>query len=154
MAHADRPRAGRWRSVGAIVSSRALILVAAYLAASAVAGFIFVSDIYLSSSPRVPRFPVELALFASAGVAAVAWMPAVPLIIYGESKPERSMWFYAAAGLFCGLFWGGTLFAVQIFRDIDVGLLQVMLRSFTLPGAVAGLTYWLVAGRTAGGPRP
>jgi hypothetical protein len=85
------------------------------------------------------------AILASAAfVSAVAFLPAIIVILIAEALNLRSLFFYALAGGAGGLLRGLTFpaaAATPFDRTVQMAVAA---------GVAAGLVYWLVAGRTAG----
>lgn len=96
-------------------------------------------------------------LMTSVYVGVFALPSTLPVIIYTESRGVRSPLFHGIAGVVSALVALGVYLAVfllagappkEIFRSAD--LVAGWLVLFGAPGVVGGLTYWLIAGRTAG----
>lgn len=96
-------------------------------------------------------------LMASVYVGVFALPSTLPVIIYTERKGVRSPLFYGIAGAVSALVALGVYLVVfllagappkEIFRSAK--LLAGWLVLFGVPGLAGGLTYWLIAGRTAG----
>jgi hypothetical protein len=82
-------------------------------------------------------------LTAAAIVGALAFVPAMVVILIAESFSLRSLFFYALSGGAGGLLYGLTFPAAAPPYDRTV---QITFAA----GVAAGLIYWLVAGRNAG----
>jgi len=82
-------------------------------------------------------------LTSAAIVAALAFLPAMVVILIAESLALRSLFFYALSGGVGGLLYGLTFPASAPPYDRTA---QITFAA----GVAAGLIYWLVAGRTAG----
>jgi hypothetical protein len=67
----------------------------------------------------------------------VTAIPAGLFIYYSEGRSWRSLWLYALAG---------TIFSVPLGASVNF----IVFVECGAIGAVAGLTYWLIAGRFAG----
>ena len=83
-------------------------------------------------------------LTSAAFVSAIAFVPAVIMILIAEALGLRSLFFYALAGGTGGLLYGLT-FPATAANPFD-RTVQITLAA----GVAAGIVYWLVAGRTAG----
>ena len=83
-------------------------------------------------------------LTSAAFVSAIAFVPAIIVILIAETLGLRSLFFYALAGGTGGLLYGLT-FPAAAATPLD-RTVQITLAA----GVAAGLVYWLVAGRTAG----
>jgi hypothetical protein len=77
-------------------------------------------------------------------VSAIAFVPAIIVILIAETLSLRSLFFYALAGGASGVLYGLT-FPAAAATPFD-RTVQITLAA----GVAAGLVYWLVAGRTAG----
>ncbi|HLL26180.1 MAG TPA: hypothetical protein VKT73_00830 [Xanthobacteraceae bacterium] len=84
-------------------------------------------------------------LTSAAIVSAIAFVPAVVVILIAEALAFRSLFFYALAGGIGGLAYGLTFPAAAVANTLD-RTTEITLAA----GAAAGIAYWLVAGRTAG----
>jgi hypothetical protein len=84
-------------------------------------------------------------LTSAAFVSAIAFVPAIIVILIAETLALRSLFFYALAGGAGGLLYGLTFPAATAANPFD-RTVQITLAA----GVAAGIVYWLVAGRTAG----
>jgi hypothetical protein len=129
----------------------------------------------ISSSPVTTSGLEQLAssftivLSLSAGIGVFALIPALPVIARTERKQVRSLIYYLIAGaltgivsfalylalLFAPAWWAwltGTLpSSAAQSRPGAIQMVLAWFSIFVLPGLGAGFTYWLVAGRKAGG---
>jgi hypothetical protein len=85
-----------------------------------------------------------LVVTAAAVVGAFSFVPALAAIALAEAFGWRSLIFYLLAGCAVGFA------AVALLVPPERALSDADARLFLAAGAVAGLVYWLVAGRTAG----
>ena len=85
-----------------------------------------------------------LVLIGSFLVAGFALLPALAAVAYAEWNGIRSALFYAAAGALVPQLVGGVLL-------LHAGTAPAWIVLFGPSGLLGGLTYWAVAGRTAGG---
>jgi hypothetical protein len=154
---------------------RLLRIVLAYVAASLVAGAILgFALVYRPGSPvgQVDVDFIEIAaLFlsmVSGFVALFALIPTLAVGIYAERNGIRSPAFYAAAGAGIGLCALG-LYALVLVLGAGGGIgdtfpsgdaatgffvfLAATVVAVALAGIAGGLTYWAIAGRTAGADR-
>jgi hypothetical protein len=130
-----------------------LKIVAAYLAASLVAGFIIPLGLALLGDALEGRwqdamkdvlFALQLGLGASVAIAVFAFVPAVVFIAAAEVRSTRSAAYYGGAGA-----------VVPIFLSLPGPLGLLSTAAFALmrviaAGLISGLVYWRIAGRTAG----
>jgi hypothetical protein len=135
---------------------RLIVIFFAFLVASLAAGIVVVVAVMYPEWSSLELGPVDrdtLAVVTGFGfifVSGFAFLPAVVMALVTEAFAIRSMVFYALGGaLFgLGLYLAFTPFdtAAMTFVGIDRRELEVM----TGAGIVAGLVYWLIAGRRAG----
>ena len=91
-----------------------------------------------------------IALFGAIFVSGFALVPALVVVIISEGFGIRSFLFYATAGAVAGfiIYWS--------FAGADFGALSINSHTrreaeiMTGAGIIAGMVYWLVAGRSAG----
>jgi hypothetical protein len=110
----------------------------------------------LGATPELPRAE-DFALLSvfiftvSAFVAAFSFVPAVIAILVTETFGLRSIVFYALAGGLIGLFCGYSLGFIGPLPRFDFDMpLGTNFEILAAAGIVAGLVYWLIAGRNAG----
>ena len=135
---------------------RLLVIFFAFLVASFAAGLVVVVAVMYPEWSRLDLGPVDrdaLAVVTGFGfifVSGVAFLPAVVMALVTEAFAIRSLLFYALGGALFGLgvYLAFTPFdpAAMTFVGIDRRELEVMSGG----GIVAGLVYWLIAGRRAG----
>jgi hypothetical protein len=148
-----------------------LALAALGYVASVIAGFLAVAGLYgaLSQLPGAPDYFVVMALSPVLAVAAppvglviiaivivLTVAQAIVTTLLSEVFVLRSLWIHllfgalvAASGLLVALplAYVGFSFGDDILPSLNV---RVDLAIFALAGAIAGLVYWLIAGRQAG----
>ena len=92
----------------------------------------------------------DLALKAATHIAIFAAPFALIMAAIAEWQRARSPWFYILAGLAIA---AGGFMAQHVSEDIGQStvLNDYAVRAFGLAGVVAGLVYWVIAGRCAGG---
>ena len=132
-------------------------IIAAYLAASLAAGYVVaVPFVLLTALPA-------RGLGAGAEVALFAALPAAAVIVYAESESYRTLRFYAGAGAMTGavapLGWSLLLISLSPagwrFPTAEaVTAMAIAVALFTAGGLIGGMTYWAIAGRTAGITKP
>lgn len=114
-------------------------------------------------------FSIVLSLGATIGLFAL--LPVLPVIAHTERKQIRALPYYLVAGAVTGIvsfaLFLAVLFAPALWAWLTgtlpgsaaqtrPGAMQIVLAwflMFILPGVGAGFTYWLIAGRNAGGRR-
>jgi hypothetical protein len=80
-------------------------------------------------------------------IALLALLPAIAVIALAEAFRLRSVVFYAAAGGLLAFALGHGLGFTSVPPDLA---LAPLVEAFAASGIVAGLAYWLIAGRDAG----
>lgn len=124
----------------------------AYILAAVVAAA-FIAQLFAVSSPDPANDPLQgfIALFVvlpiiTVEVARDAFFPALVLILYAEWRALRDWLYYALCGVGTALV-GALVFWWPGGRETPDAASLAMLCA---AGAVAGIAYWLVAGRSAG----
>ena len=151
-------------------NARRLIAIAgAYIAASLIAGAIIAAGMMWAPGGEVGPIDFDFlqitALFVglvSFLVAMLALVPAALVSLYAERHGKRSPLFYGAAGGVIALAALGIYAALLVWNDTSHERFNSTRGAFTIIAAVAGffavagvaggLTYWALAGRTAGTP--
>ena len=128
-----------------------LVIPIAFLAACIAAGAFVVLAAYGAGTGTVSGTAeatagelVVLTLSAAAVIGAFSFVPALVAIALAETFSWRSLVLYLLAG--CAVAFAAVALLVPPERavsDVDTPL-------FLAAGAVAGVVYWLIAGRTAG----
>src|SRR6478672_6568203 len=143
---------------------RLFVILFAFLAASLVAGMIVVVAVLFPEFSDIGSGPVDPAAlnivlgFGFIFVSGFALLPAMIVVAITEAFYIRSVPAYAVGGGLVGLacYLGLVPFDTATLR-FD-GIVRRHLEIMTGAGIVAGLVYWLIAGRNAGAwrmpPRP
>lgn len=98
---------------------------------------------------RVTFFVVSF--FATSFVGAVAFVPALIVIIFAEIARMRSFIYYGVGGALVALVsYYGSDISLRLENTTDVPPVANALQLVAAAGIIGGLAYWLVAGRTAG----
>jgi hypothetical protein len=122
---------------------RVLIIVAAFLLASMVTGYVVYGALLLyptgGAGQDAQTAGFTFGLFVAMLVAFFAAMPAAVVIALGEFKSWRMWWYYAIAGSVIGLTLGIMFSLPHWFPWLGLGF-----------GPFAGAIYWAIAGRKAG----
>ncbi|MGQ7793062.1 hypothetical protein ACUN0C_11695 [Faunimonas sp. B44] len=129
-----------------------LLLPLAYVGACLAGGFFLVFAViglgpdgaYLGAH-RAETVLLVLGVAATAG--AVAAVPALAAILAAEAFGIRSMLYYLLVGAAIG-------FGAGLFMQGEGALAAADARLFAATGTVAGLAFWLIAGRGAGMRQP
>ncbi|HYC18630.1 MAG TPA: hypothetical protein VEC94_15600 [Pseudolabrys sp.] len=98
---------------------------------------------------RVSFFIVSF--FATSFVGAVAFLPALVVIVITEAARLRNFLYYGVGGALVGLasYYGSDI-SVRLENTTDVAPVGNALQLAAAAGIIGGLVYWLVAGRNAG----
>lgn len=134
---------------------RIIVIAFAFLVASFVAGMIIVIAVLFPdvSDVRLGINDGSLAIIATVGfvfVSGFALLPALVAVLITEGFAIRSVLFYAASGAVVGAV---CYLGMADFRFDTMnfsGLVRREMEVMTGTGIVAGLIYWLIAGRKAG----
>ena len=135
---------------------RLIVLAFAFLCASLAAGLVVVLAVMYPEWSSLDLGPIDrdgMAVMAGFGlifVSGFAFLPALVMMLVTEAFAIRNVLFYAAGGALFGLgvYLAFTQFDLSSlsFTGVERRELEVM----TGAGIVAGLVYWLIAGRNAG----
>jgi len=138
---------------------RLIVIAFAFLVASFAAGVIVVVAVMYPQWSSLDLGPMDRDAFAVAATfgfvfaSGFALLPAMIMALITEAFSVRSIVFYALGGALFGL---GVYLAFTPFDTTAmtfVGVERRELEVMTGAGIVAGLAYWAIAGRAAGGWR-
>jgi hypothetical protein len=136
---------------------RIVVIIFALLMAIVAAGITLAAGILLPEWQVMDSDPVErvlfffAAFFATSYVGAVAFMPALLVIVIAEAARMRRFLYYGIGGALVGLAsYYGTNMTVRLENTTDVAPVGNALQLAAAAGIIAGLVYWLIAGRNAG----
>ena len=136
---------------------RILVIIFALLLAIVAAGITLAAGILLPEWRVMDSDPIErvlfffAAFFATSYVGAVAFMPALLVIVIAEAARLRNFLYYGVGGALVGLAsYYGTDISVRLENTTDVTPLANALQLAAAAGIIGGLVYWLIAGRNAG----
>lgn len=139
---------------------RAVVIVLALIAAFIVAGIAVAMGIVAPDWRGVDSDPIEratffiVAFFATSFVGMAVILPAVAVIAVAEIMRIRTFLYYGFAGGLLGLASYFTSdISARLENTTDVVPPGHLLQLAAAAGILAGLTYWLLAGRNAGGRR-
>ncbi|MGA8970288.1 MAG: hypothetical protein WB499_13820 [Pseudolabrys sp.] len=98
---------------------------------------------------RVSFFIVSF--FATSFVGAVAFLPAMVVIVIAEAARLRNFLYYGVGGALVALasYYGSDI-SVRLENTTDVTPVGNALQLAAAAGIIGGLVYWLIAGRNAG----
>jgi hypothetical protein len=136
---------------------RIIVIFFALIVAIMIAGIALVIGIIAPDWAGIDSDPFERVMFfvasffASSLVGAVAFMPALIVIVIAEAARMRSFIYYGVGGALVGLAsYFGTDMTVRLENTTDVAPVNNALQLAAAAGIVGGLAYWLIAGRNAG----
>jgi hypothetical protein len=135
---------------------RILIIVLALFVASLVAGAVVATAVLLPDFSDLALLPLDdnttgiILAFGAIFLSGFALLPALVLVLVSEALGIRSALFYAAAGALAGfvLYWsfGGWEPGALTVNGFARREAEIMSGA----GIMAGLVYWMIAGRNAG----
>jgi hypothetical protein len=135
---------------------RLFVIIFAFLAASLVAGMIIVTAVLFPEFSDLGAGPVDqgvfqiLVGFGFIFISGFALLPAAIIALITEAFSIRSVLAYAIGGAVVG----AACYLSLVPFDTDTwrfdGIVRRHLEIMTGAGIVAGMVYWMVAGRTAG----
>ena len=137
---------------------RLFVILFAFLASCFVAGMIVVAAVLYPESGTIDQDAINVVLgFGFIFLSGFALLPALIVVLITEAFYIRSILAYAIGGALVGAacYLGLTPFDPETLR-FD-GIVRRHLEIMTGAGIVAGLIYWMIAGRSAGAwrePRP
>lgn len=130
-------------------------LIAACLAAGLVQTLFVVTPFDLMESDAIPASLANaglLALYAATHTAIFVAPFGLIAAALGEWQHVRQMLYYALIGIVIAM---AGFFALYMSESGGLTILNPLaLVAYFMTGLIAGFTYWLVAGRFAGGQRP
>ena len=137
---------------------RILVIIFALLLAIVAAGITLAAGILLPEwaghgfrSNRAGALFRLLRFSPPAYVGAVAFMPALLVIVIAEAARLRNFLYYGVGGALVGLAsYYGTDISVRLENTTDVTPVANALQLAAAAGIIGGLVYWLIAGRNAG----
>ncbi|HZP71391.1 MAG TPA: hypothetical protein VFB29_15755 [Pseudolabrys sp.] len=136
---------------------RIIVIIFGLLVSIVVAGVALTIGVVAPDWAGVESDPFErvtffvVSFFATSFVGAVAILPAMLVIVVSEAARMRSFVYYGAGGALVALaaYYGSDI-SVQLENTTDVPPVANALQLAAAAGILGGLTYWLIAGRTAG----
>ena len=136
---------------------RIIVIAFALIVAAMVAGITLAIGIVAPDWAGIDSDPVErvsffiVSFFATSFVGAVAFLPALVVIVFAEIARMRSFLYYGVGGALVGLAsYFGSDISVRLENTTDVPPVGHSLQLAAAAGIVGGLAYWLIAGRNAG----
>jgi len=136
---------------------RIIVIFFAFILAIIAAGIALAIGIVAPDWMGVDSDPFErvsffiVSFFATSFVGAVAFLPALVVIVIAEAARLRSLLYYGVGGALVGLasYYGSDI-SVRLENTTDVAPVANALQLVAAAGIIGGLVYWMVAGRNAG----
>lgn len=136
---------------------RIIVILFALLLAIMAAGITLAVGIIARDWGGVDADPIErvsffiVSFFATSFVGAVAFLPAVLLIVVSEAARLRNFLYYGVGGALVGLasYYGSDI-SIRLENTTDVAPVNNALQLAAAAGIIGGIVYWLIAGRNAG----
>jgi phosphotransferase system glucose/maltose/N-acetylglucosamine-specific IIC component len=136
---------------------RIIVIFFALIVAIMIAGITLAIGIIAPDWTGVDSEPFErvsffvVSFFATSFVGAVAFLPALLVIVIAEAARLRSFIYYGVGGALVGLAsYFGSNISVRLENTTDVAPVGNALQLAAAAGIIGGLAYWLIAGRNAG----
>jgi hypothetical protein len=136
---------------------RIIVIAFALIVASMVAGITLAIGIVAPDWTGIDSDPIErvsffiVSFFATSFVGAVAFLPALVVILFAEIARMRNFLYYGVGGALVGLAsYFGSDISVRLENTTDVPPVGHSLQLAAAAGIIGGLAYWLIAGRNAG----
>jgi phosphotransferase system glucose/maltose/N-acetylglucosamine-specific IIC component len=139
------------------VFGRIIVIFFALIAAIVAAGVALAIGVVAPDWAGVDSDPFErisffiVSFFATSFVGAVAFLPALVVIVIAEAARLRNFLYYGVGGALVGLasYYGSDI-SVRLENTTDVAPVGNALQLAAAAGIIGGLVYWLIAGRNAG----
>jgi hypothetical protein len=136
---------------------RIVVIVLALVVAIMAAGVTLAIAIVAPDWAGVDADPFErltffiVSFFATSFVGAVAFLPALVVIVLAEAARLRNFLYYGVGGALVGLasYYGSDI-SLRLENTTDVAPVGNALQLAAAAGIIGGLVYWLIAGRNAG----
>jgi hypothetical protein len=135
---------------------RLFVIALAFFAASLVAGMIVVAAVMFPEFSDLGTGPVDQSVFdiligfSFIFITGFALLPAAVIALITEAFSIRSMLAYALGGALVGVACYLSLVSFDTETWRFTGIVRRHMEIMTGAGIVAGLVYWLIAGRNAG----
>jgi len=139
------------------VFGRIIVIFFALIAAIVAAGVALAIGVVAPDWAGVDSDPFErisffiVSFFATSFVGAVAFLPALVVIVIAEAVRLRNFLYYGVGGALVGLasYYGSDI-SVRLENTTDVAPVGNALQLAAAAGIIGGLVYWVIAGRNAG----
>ncbi|MGB9041436.1 MAG: hypothetical protein WCC81_03065 [Pseudolabrys sp.] len=136
---------------------RIIVIFFALMVAIVAAGIALAIGIVAPDWAGVDSDPFErvsffiVSFFATSFVGAVAFLPAMVVIVIAEAARLRNFLYYGVGGALVALasYYGSDI-SVRLENTTDVTPVGNALQLAAAAGIIGGLVYWLIAGRNAG----
>ena len=139
------------------VFGRIIVIFFALIVAIVAAGVALAIGVVAPDWAGVDSDPFErisffiVSFFATSFVGAVAFLPALVVIVIAEAARLRNFLYYGVGGALVGLasYYGSDI-SVRLENTTDVAPVGNALQLAAAAGIIGGLVYWVIAGRNAG----
>ena len=139
------------------VFGRIIVIFFALIVAIIAAGVALAVGVVAPDWAGVDSDPFErisffiVSFFATSFVGAVAFLPALVVIVIAEAVRLRNFLYYGVGGALVGLasYYGSDI-SVRLENTTDVAPVGNALQLAAAAGIIGGLVYWVIAGRNAG----
>jgi hypothetical protein len=136
---------------------RIIVIFFALMVAIVAAGIALAIGIVAPDWAGVDSDPFErvsffiVSFFATSFVGAVAFLPAMVVIVIAEAARLRNFLYYGVGGALVALasYYGSDI-SMRLENTTDVTPVGNALQLAAAAGIIGGLVYWLIAGRNAG----
>ena len=136
---------------------RIIVIFFSLIVAIMVAGVALAIGVIAPDWRGIDSDPIErvnffiVSFFATSFAGAVAFLPALIVVVFAEIARMRSFIYYGVGGALVGLAsYFGTDISVRLENTTDVAPVSNTIQLAAAAGIVGGLAYWLLAGRNAG----
>jgi len=136
---------------------RIIVIFFSLMVAMMIAGITLAIGVIAPDWRGIDSDPIErvnffiVSFFATSFAGAVAFMPALIIVVFAEIARMRSFIYYGVCGALIGLasYYGSDI-SIRLENTTDVAPVGNALQLAAAAGIVGGLAYWLLAGRNAG----
>ncbi|HXX07371.1 MAG TPA: hypothetical protein VEJ43_04780 [Pseudolabrys sp.] len=136
---------------------RIIVIFFSLMVAMMIAGITLAIGVIAPDWRGIDSDPIErvnffiVSFFATSFAGAVAFMPALIVVVFAEIARMRSFIYYGVCGALIGLasYYGSDI-SIRLENTTDVAPVGNALQLAAAAGIVGGLAYWLLAGRNAG----
>jgi hypothetical protein len=136
---------------------RLIVVFFSLMVAIMIAGITLAIGIIAPDWRGIDSDPIErvnffiVSFFATSFAGAVAFLPALIVVVFAEIARMRSFIYYGVGGALVALasYYGSDI-SIRLENTTDVAPVGNTLQLAAAAGIIGGLAYWLLAGRNAG----